>query len=243
MKLLDSQLEPQNTNMLLRLGATIAACSQLSTLTTPQRIWSLKKLHSLLTSKLAPKPLDPSLSSILMPLLPGLLKQYEYEESQVRGGVHLMHSEYFKTLAALACDMQLDSLLPPSDVHKWTWFKRYCIAVRVAQSLINRTELPRLFCLEVRKKLTEMLPNQTVIALTSATSELTASLTSINSRASTSSSVNYESNAVGGPSVGVGHQSDADSISLEQMGQFLHEDHSIFKAQHDRQLLQWLNRR
>lgn len=122
MALLDSRLVPSNKSILLRLAAAVSACAQLSTLTTPQRIWALKKLHEILTSKHSPKPLDPSLNAFLMPFLPCLLRQYEYEESQVRGGVHLMHSEYFKTMAALACDMQLDSLIS-SDIHKWAWFK------------------------------------------------------------------------------------------------------------------------
>lgn len=123
MALLDPRLVPSNKSILLRLAAAVSACAQLCTLTTPQRIWALKKLHEILTSKYSPKPLDQSLSSILMPLIPLILKQYEYEEAQVRGGVHLMHSEYFKTMAALACDMQLDSLLPQADIHKWAWFK------------------------------------------------------------------------------------------------------------------------
>lgn len=121
--LVDSRLVPSNKSILLRLAAAVSAAAQLCTLTTPQRIWALKKLHEILTSKYSPKPLDPSLNPFLMPFLPCLLKQYEYEESQVRGGVHLMHSEYFKTIAALACDMQLDSLLPQADIHKWAWFK------------------------------------------------------------------------------------------------------------------------
>ncbi len=123
MALLDSNLGPQNSNILLRLVSALAQCAQISTLTVAQRIWCLKKIHTYLTSKLAPKPLDPSLNEILNPMIPSILRQYEYEEPQVRTGVHLMHSEYFKTIIALACDMHLDTILPAGDTHKWAWFK------------------------------------------------------------------------------------------------------------------------
>lgn len=260
MALLDSRLEPQTTNILLRLAAAVAACTQLSTLTTPQRIWALKKLHSILKSKHAPKPLDPSLTTFLLPLIPGLLKQYEYEEAQVRGGIHLMHSEYFKTLAALACDMQLDSLLPPADLHKWSWFRRYCTAVRVAQSLINRTPLPRSFVAEVRKKLNEMLPNQSISGLSAigvSSSELSTSTNSL-SRGSnnslTTATLAAPSTPYSSASNSLVQYIDAviSSTSVTQLDvpeqakdstQYIQEDHTIFKAQHDRQLLQWFNRR
>lgn len=245
MALLDSRLVPNNSN-LLRLAAAVSACAQLSTLTTQQRIWALKKLHEILTSKFAPKPLDPSLSSFLMPLIPCLLKQYEYEESQVRGGVHLMHSEYFKTMAALACDMQLDSLLPQADIHKWAWFRRYCCAVRVAQSLINRTPLPRTFVMEVRKKLSDMLPNQSVSAMLSGNAGLSSSMTSLSSShnatasysSASSSLVQYIDSVISLASI----PSDCE-VRDPDVNQYLQEDHIIFKSQHDRQLLQWLNRR
>lgn len=251
MALLDSRLEPQNTNLLLRLAAAVAACTQLSTLTTPQRIWALKKLHSILKSKYAPKPLDPSLTAFLMPLIPGLLKQYEYEESQVRGGVHLMHAEYFKTLSALACDMQLDSLLPTADMHKWAWFRRYCTAVRVAQSLINRTALPRSFVAEVRKKLSEMMPNQPMSLLSAPLASSDLLSTSTHSRGSNSSLVAAPgaTTPFSSASNSLVHYIDsvmsstADIDNVKDLNQFIQEDHNVFKAQHDRQLLQWLNRR
>lgn len=157
--LLDSNLDPPNQNILLRMSSALAACAQLSTLTTSQRIWSIRKMHSLLTSKLAPKPLDPALNVFLHPLIDCLLKQYEFEESHVRSGIQLMHSDYLKTLAALACDMKLDTMLVNSDMQKWSWFRRYCSAVRVAQSIIRRTSMPAAFCDEVRKKIVEMSPS------------------------------------------------------------------------------------
>lgn len=93
MSLLDSNLGPQNSNILLRLVSALSQCAQISTLTINQRIWCLKKIHSYLTtSKCAPKPLDLSLTDIINPLISPILRQYEYEEGQVRTGVHLSHS-------------------------------------------------------------------------------------------------------------------------------------------------------
>ncbi|XP_055844671.1 probable E3 ubiquitin-protein ligase HERC2 isoform X2 [Episyrphus balteatus] len=264
MALLDSRLGPNNNSVLLRLAAALAACAQLSSLTTAQRIWSLKKLHCVLTSKHAPKVLDPSLNPILMPLIPEFLRQYEYEEPQVRGGIHLMHSDYFKTLAALACDMQLDSVLPPADMHKWVWFKRYCIAVRVAQSLIKRTELPRAFCLEVKKKFSEMMPPQNASPSTSIMMNSTTSLSSSTTSnatptpppslqqqqlppTTTASMVNSLTPSTSNliqyiDSVMSLSMHDVDQKVVNEQTQFLHEDHTLFKAEHDSQLLQWLNR-
>lgn len=276
MALLDSSLEPPNQNILLRLAAALSACAQLSTLSTAQRIWAIKRLHKILTSKLSPKPLDPTLTAFLHPLIACLLKQYEYEEAQVRGGVHLMHSEYLKTLAALACDMQLDALLQ-TDMHKWAWFRRYCSAVRVAQSLINRTTMPATFCAEVRKKLSEMCPssqpslkagNVFGTMPVSSTNAPSSSLmnTSMISNSSNNSSNQFSTNSAPGalnvgPFVDSVHSMSsldnsvaATSDKNAEMSSsincpagpsqlYLHEDHTVFKAQHDRQLLQWLNRR
>ncbi|XP_054728194.1 probable E3 ubiquitin-protein ligase HERC2 [Anastrepha obliqua] len=276
MALLNERLGPHNTSVLLRLAAALAACAQLNSLTTTQRIWSLKQLHTVLLSKHTPQPMDPALNSILMPLIPELLRQYEYEEPQVRGGIHLMHSDYFKTLAALACDMQLDAVLPPADVHKWSWFKRYCIAVRVAQSLIKRTELPRPFCMEVRKKFAEMMPapQQSHSPVGGSGGSMMNSTTSLSSAGSTNSNptpppppssstivntltpstsnlIQYidsmMSLSLHEPSnVGTGGCSSLPPLASStgnDMLQFLHEDHTVFKGAHDSQLLQWLNRR
>jgi E3 ubiquitin-protein ligase HERC2 len=53
---------------------------------------------------------------------------------------------------ALACDLNLDSLpcCTEAAAYKWSWFRRYCVAARVATALINRTTLPHQFCLDVR---------------------------------------------------------------------------------------------
>lgn len=186
--LLDANLEPPNQNILLRLASALSACAQLSTLTTSQRIWAIRKIHKLLMLKLAPKPLDPALNAFLTPLIDGLLKQYEFEESHVRSGIQLMHSDYLKTLAALACDMQLDTLLVSSDMQKWSWFRRYCSAVRVAQSIIYRTPLPASFCAEVRKKIIEMSPTTQIQSTNMETSmQSIASNNSSNAQMSTNS--------------------------------------------------------
>ncbi|GAB0100562.1 Probable E3 ubiquitin-protein ligase HERC2 [Sergentomyia squamirostris] len=236
MALLDSRICVQISGVFLRLIAALAACAQLSTLTSVQRIWALKKLHAVLTSKSAQKSFqEHAISSILTPLIPGLLRQYEYEEPQVRGGIHLMHSEYFKTLAELACDMQLDGALPQGDSHKWSWFRRYCTAVRVAQSLIKRTTMPQQFCLEIRKKLAEMNPNPPSGASTS--------LLSVSSASSLSGSVNIQYIDSISPTPPPAPVDIEKSLSIGGPEQYLHEEHSIFKPQHDSQLLQWLNRR
>lgn len=58
-------------------------------------------------------------------------------------------------LVALACDLELDKMIGLTENHKWSWFRRYCHAARVAKSLIHRTPLPMTFCEEVRKKLSD----------------------------------------------------------------------------------------
>ena len=68
----------------------------------------------------------------------------------------MLHSAFFKELVALACHLGLDSLPCCSETYKWAWFRRYCMAARVANSLIKRVNLPASFCVEVRKKIIEM---------------------------------------------------------------------------------------
>lgn len=260
--LLDSNLEPPNQNILVRLTSALSACAQLGTLTTSQRIWAIRKMHKLLMLKLAPKPLDPALNVFLTPLIDCLLKQYEFEESHVRSGIQLMHSDYLKTLAALACDMQLDTLLVSSDMQKWSWFRRYCSAVRVAQSIIYRTPLPISFCAEVRKKIVEMSPTTLIPPIMDTSIHSTASNNSSNAQISTTSApaaLNLSHNE----SMHSATSSDGKLIQIRinfnvdyefsilsilsephhegQLPQYL--DHVVFKSQHDRQLLQWLNNR
>ncbi|XP_069937369.1 E3 ubiquitin-protein ligase HERC2-like [Cherax quadricarinatus] len=105
------------------------------------------------------------LVSLLKGLPEALLRQAEYEDPLVRGGKHLMHSQFFKVLVGLACDLELDNGVGSGEAHKWAWFRRYCVACRVIKSLIERTSLPSGFCSDVRKKLCEMLGEGEVLSL------------------------------------------------------------------------------
>lgn len=274
-----------NNNMLVRLVGALTACAQLSSLTAVQRIWSVKKLHAIVTAgKGLPKNMESPLRGILNPLVTVLVRQYEYEEPQVRGGIHLMHSDFFKLLAKLICDMQLDLNLPQSDSYKFAWLRRYCTAVRVAQALIKRTALPNQFTMEVRKKLLEMLPtpqqqqqqhsaNSSMSGSTHSGQYLVAAspglnaITSSNSATTTNNSLLQYIDSVlanSGPNssitddIGGGDMSAssqrlgpssmcivAAAAAFEDISatKHLHEDHSVFKREHDSQLLIWLNRR
>ena len=144
-------------------------------------MWSLQTLRQLMTSGYGTSinipelvsdtnsVLRPVSSSALEVLLKGLpemlLRQYEYEDPIVRGGKHLMHSTFFKELIALGCDLGLDSLPCCKETHKWAWFRRYCVAARVATALIHRTPLPSTFCIEVRKKIIEMVADDEAFSL------------------------------------------------------------------------------
>lgn len=224
--LLDSKLAPQNPNVLLRLISALSQCAQKGTLSINQRIWCLKKIHYYLTtSKFASHASDSSLVEIIHPLIPMILRQYEYEEGQVRTGVHLMHSEYFQCMIALACDLNVDSILPATEVHKWSWFKRYCSAVRVAKAMVRRTGLPKTFCLEVRRKLEATTGSAPV---NNVPNELSCSMTS--------SSSYYQSSSL---QASLQNETDLE----EHYEKMPFEDHSIFTPNHDSQLLQWFNRR
>ncbi|KAG8235149.1 hypothetical protein J437_LFUL015189 [Ladona fulva] len=186
-----------------------------------------------------------ALSILLKGLPEALLRQFEYEDPIVRGGKHLMHSAFFKRsftndiwvcspkgslkvvliffyTGAEALRVEFDrqcsterrhdplviidgagrtvavrsgrewsdwsANLFISENHKWAWFRRYCMAARVASALVNRTPLPLSFCLEVQQKIAEMIP-------------------------------------------------EGETLTLD------HENHSLFRQEHDEQLLLWLNRR
>ena len=62
----------------------------------------------------------------------------------------------FQVLVALACDLGLDSLPTCLEAHKWSWFRRYCMAARVAKSLESRSSLSAPFCEDVMKKIQEI---------------------------------------------------------------------------------------
>ncbi|XP_048524463.1 E3 ubiquitin-protein ligase HERC2 [Dendroctonus ponderosae] len=202
MLLLDVRLYASaDYGLLSRLAASLIACSQLSFLSANQRMWALQKVHRLLidTKNSSPieqlqrlNPPDGALTDFREELPRILLRQFEYEDSSVRAGLHLMHSDFFKVLVALACDLEMDQSSGIAEDHKWIWFKRYCNAARVAKSLIQRASLPMEFCREVRKKIL-----------------------------------------------------DGQTKNLNCLpGDYLeHENHQVFKKQHDEQLLIWLNRR
>nr|CAD7453257.1 unnamed protein product [Timema tahoe] len=177
MCLLDSRLNLSSDRILVtRLATALASCAQLSSLAAPQRMWALHKLRRLMVSRLGrlldipgllkmEQTTDSALPALVKGLPQALLRQYEYEDPIVRSGKHLMHSDFFKVLVALACDLGLDSLPCCSENHKWSWFRRYCMAARVAGALVGRTTLPHSFCVEVRKKISEMLNESGVLVL------------------------------------------------------------------------------
>lgn len=79
-------------------------------------MWALQGLRRLMTSGLGKmvtipgmetEKCDSALSALLQGLPQALLRQYEYEDPLVKTGKHLMHSSFFKVLAALACDLGL----------------------------------------------------------------------------------------------------------------------------------------
>lgn len=153
--LVDNSLINSDRNVASRLATALAQCSQLSTLSAQQRMWALIKLRMVYTNGPGIRP-EVALSSLLGSLPQALLRQYTYEDPLVRGGKQLMHSDFFKVLVALACDLELDGMQCCSEMHKWSWFRRYCLAARVARALVDRTQLPKAFCHEVTKQLNEM---------------------------------------------------------------------------------------
>lgn len=186
--LLDNSLISSDKSIVARLATTLAQCSQLSILTAQQRMWALKKLQLVYVNGPGVRPDAAPLTSLLGSLPQALLRQYEYEDPAVRGGKQLMHSDFFKVLVALACDLELDTMPCCSEIHKWSWFRRYCLAARVAKSLINRTPLPKSFSVDVTKRINEMITEE-------------------------------------------------DGSTRD------HENHELFRREHDEQLLLWLNRR
>ncbi|KAH9523229.1 E3 ubiquitin-protein ligase herc2 [Bulinus truncatus] len=180
--LLDFKLEVSlDRNIIPRLAAALAACAQLSCLGANQRMWALHKLRKLMAANFGnlininallssptadspeevprPYPLSMSssaLASLVKGLPEALQRQYEYEDSIVRSGKHLMHSPFFKVLVALACDLGLDTMSCCGEAHKWAWFRRYCNAARVAAAMVKRTALPLQFTEEVMKKIQDI---------------------------------------------------------------------------------------
>lgn len=97
------------------------------------------------------------------------------------------HLICFQVLVALACDLGLDTLQCCTEAHKWAWFRRYCVAARVAASIVQRSPSPPSFCEEVMKKIQDI-------------------------------------------------SGEGEELTKK------HEDHCLFRQEHDEQLLLWLNR-
>nr|CAD7446271.1 unnamed protein product [Timema bartmani] len=239
MCLLDSRLNLSSDRILVtRLATALASCAQLSSLAAPQRMWALHKLRRLMVSRLGrlldipgllkmEQTTDSALPALVKGLPQALLRQYEYEDPIVRSGKHLMHSDFFKVLVALACDLGLDSLPCCSENHKWSWFRRYCMAARVAGALVGRTTLPHSFCVE-----------EEVYLHLRGKRERDRTFNP-NIRALGGSPVCYE---IDGGGRGVRKKI---SEMLNESGVLVldHENHECFKQFHDEQLLLWLHRR
>ncbi|XP_059922232.1 E3 ubiquitin-protein ligase HERC2 isoform X1 [Gadus macrocephalus] len=164
-----------NRSIVPRLAASLAACAQLSALAASHRMWALQRLRKLLTTEYGQSIninrllgegegeartmsfTGSALAALVKGLPEALQRQYEYEDPIVRGGKQLLHSPFFKVLAALACDLELDTLPCCAETHKWAWFRRYCTASRVAVALDKRSGLPRPFLDEVTKKICELM--------------------------------------------------------------------------------------
>ncbi|XP_012867362.1 PREDICTED: E3 ubiquitin-protein ligase HERC2 [Dipodomys ordii] len=174
--LLDFRLNlTSNRSIVPRLAASLAACAQLSALAASHRMWALQRLRRLLTTEFgqsininrllgendgetrALSFTGSALAALVKGLPEALQRQFEYEDPIVRGGKQLLHSPFFKVLVALACDLELDTLPCCAETHKWAWFRRYCMASRVAVALDKRSPLPRLFLDEVAKKIRELM--------------------------------------------------------------------------------------
>ncbi|KAL7983783.1 hypothetical protein Chor_000659, partial [Crotalus horridus] len=174
--LLDFRLNfASNRNIVPRLAASLAACAQLSALAAGHRMWALQRLRKLLTTEFGQSIninrilgdndgeartmsfTGSALAALVKGLPEALQRQFDYEDPIVRGGKQLLHSPFFKVLVALACDLELDTLPCCAETHKWAWFRRYCMASRVAVALDKRTPLPRLFLEEVAKKIQELM--------------------------------------------------------------------------------------
>ncbi|XP_045543165.1 E3 ubiquitin-protein ligase HERC2 isoform X2 [Salmo salar] len=182
--LLDFRLNlASNRSIVPRLAASLAACAQLSALAAGHRMWALQRLRKLLTTEYGQSInitrllgdsegesrsmsfTGSALAALVKGLPEALQRQYEYEDPIVRGGKQLLHSPFFKVLVALACDLELDTLPCCAESHKWTWFRRYCTASRVAVALDKRTPQPRPFLDEVTKKICELMADCEVMTV------------------------------------------------------------------------------
>lgn len=107
--------------------------------------------------------LSSTLSSFINGIPLALLKQYEFEEQYIRRGDQMTFSPFLRSLALLGCSLGLDTLPCCSNKHQWAWFGKYCNAIRVAQSFIQSSVLPKVFQIDVREKLQEILPENEIL--------------------------------------------------------------------------------
>lgn len=117
------------------------------------------------------------------------------------------------------------------------FIRRYCSAVRVAQSLIRRANIPKPFCSDVRKKLSEMTASGNLANQNSSSNNSMSSLNVSTSQQNSLSSSPQQPNS--------GNESLHNSFNtvLDMVTKMSHEDHDLFTLQYDSQLLQWFNRR
>ncbi|ODN06550.1 E3 ubiquitin-protein ligase HERC2 [Orchesella cincta] len=192
---LDILPRSRGVNLALRLVAALAASAQAGFLNAVQRMWALQRLRKvirIISAVILKSTTDTTTMVVnfgsgsangvtsssgggllnrnaclrgLRGLPDLLLKQYEYEEPIVRSGKHLTYSPFFKVLAALACDLSMDSLPSISDSYRWSWFRKYCLAARVTSGLLNRSDLPVPFKSEVVNKISEMHSKEDIASM------------------------------------------------------------------------------
>nr|CAD7602464.1 unnamed protein product [Timema genevievae] len=281
MCLLDSRLNLSSDRILVtRLATALASCAQLSSLgeyylykisshAAPQRMWALHKLRRLMVSRLGrlldipgllkmEQTTDSALPALVKGLPQALLRQYEYEDPIVRSGKHLMHSDFFKVLVALACDLGLDSLPCCSENHKWSWFRRYCMAARVAGALVGRTTLPHSFCVEVSTNGWASFLGLELIKhggwrqggageMSGETSKCRGKLGNVGGNwGNVEGNCKCWSGMVPGISFTIDwtvHKKISEMLNESGVLVLDHENHECFKQFHDEQLLLWLHRR
>ncbi|XP_048005438.1 probable E3 ubiquitin-protein ligase HERC2 [Leguminivora glycinivorella] len=243
-RLLDGPLLATISNdhlMAPRLAEALATCAQMPTLSWRARVWCVRRLRGVICANNEPVGAMPSALKDLPSLL---FEQYDFEETAVHLGAHLLHTQYLKELALLACGLRLDSrVCHGSDAARWAWFKRYCLCIRTADALIKRTPLPMPFLAEVRKRLADLgvynpeegsldhyYPWEDDVKLNRIRDD---QLTTWSPRKGTES---------GEPSPRPNHNTKPEPSTSTPL-YYPWEDNIKFTRQHDEQLLHWVNKR
>lgn len=146
------------SGILPRMASALATTAQLPCLIPSQRMWALDQLRSL-HSYLKEGSISTdkgALQSLVKALPETLQRQFDYEETFLRKNQQLMHSKFFRTLVALASDLNLDYLPICVESQQWAWLRRACEAQRVVEALLYRNPLPSSFCEGVWKKVQEL---------------------------------------------------------------------------------------